>query len=45
MPRVQRPRPDGLLEQKIWAYESNWGSFAEYCKVQAQQLLPKPAAA
>jgi crotonyl-CoA carboxylase/reductase len=28
--------------QKIWAYESNWGSFAEFCKVQAQQLLPKP---
>ena len=29
-------------QQKIWAYESNWGSFAEYCLVQAQQLLPKP---
>jgi crotonyl-CoA carboxylase/reductase len=28
--------------QKIWAYESNWGSFADYCLVQAQQLLPKP---
>ena len=29
-------------QQRIWAYESNWGSFAEYCKVQAQQLLHKP---
>ena len=29
-------------QQKIWAYETNWGSFAEYCLVQAQQLLPKP---
>lgn len=28
--------------QKIWGYETNWGSFAQYCKVQSQQLLPKP---
>jgi len=35
--------PMACSNQKIWAYESNWGSFAEYCKVQAQQLLPKPA--
>ena len=35
--------PMACSRQKIWAYESNWGSFAEYCKVQAQQLLPKPA--
>jgi crotonyl-CoA carboxylase/reductase len=34
--------PMACTQQKIWAYESNWGSFAEYCKVQAQQLLPKP---
>ncbi len=34
--------PMACSQQKIWAYESNWGSFAEYCKVQAQQLLPKP---
>src|ERR1700749_2423472 len=31
-------------QQKIWAYETNWGSFAQLCKVQAQQLLPKPPA-
>ncbi len=35
--------PMACTQQKIWAYESNWGSFAEYCLVQAQQLLPKPA--
>ena len=29
-------------EQKIWGYETNWGSFAEYTRVQAQQLVPKP---
>jgi len=34
--------PMACSQQKIWAYETNWGSFAEYCKVQAQQLLPKP---
>ena len=28
--------------QKIWAYETNWGRFAEYCLVQSQQLLRKP---
>jgi crotonyl-CoA carboxylase/reductase len=30
--------------QKIWGYETTWGSFAQFTKVQAQQLLPKPAA-
>jgi crotonyl-CoA carboxylase/reductase len=35
--------PMACSQQKIWAYESNWGSFADYCLVQAQQLLPKPA--
>jgi crotonyl-CoA carboxylase/reductase len=35
--------PMACSQQKIWAYESNWGSFADYCRVQAQQLLPKPA--
>ena len=29
--------------QKIWGYESNWGSFAQYTKVQDHQVLPKPA--
>jgi crotonyl-CoA carboxylase/reductase len=30
--------------QRIWGYETTWGSFAQFTKVQAQQLLPKPAA-
>ena len=34
--------PMAAPSQRIWAYETTWGSFAEFCKVQAQQLLPKP---
>ena len=34
--------PLACSEQKIWGYETNWGSFAQYAKVQMQQLLPKP---
>ncbi|MFA4927406.1 MAG: crotonyl-CoA carboxylase/reductase [Patulibacter sp.] len=34
--------PLAAPSQRIWAYETTWGSFAEFCKVQAQQLLPKP---
>jgi crotonyl-CoA carboxylase/reductase len=26
----------------IWGYDSNWGAFAQFTKVQAQQCLPKP---
>jgi len=29
-------------EQRIWGYETPWGSFAQFTKVQAQQVLPKP---
>src|SRR5262249_9585222 len=28
----------------MWGYETSWGSFAQFTKVQAQQLLPKPHA-
>lgn len=28
---------------RIWGYETNWGSFAQYTLVQSHQLLPKPA--
>jgi len=28
--------------QVIWGYETNWGSFAQFTKVQAHQCLPKP---
>ncbi|MFL5362289.1 MAG: crotonyl-CoA carboxylase/reductase [Myxococcales bacterium] len=34
--------PMACSEQKIWGYETNWGSFAQFTKVQAQQLLRKP---
>lgn len=34
--------PLACRSQKIWGYETNWGSFAQFCKVQSQQLLPKP---
>ena len=27
---------------KIWGYETNWGSFAQFTRVQSHQLLPKP---
>jgi crotonyl-CoA carboxylase/reductase len=36
--------PLAAPSQKIWGYETTWGSFAQFTKVQAQQLLPKPAA-
>jgi crotonyl-CoA carboxylase/reductase len=36
--------PLAAPSQQIWGYETSWGSFAQFTKVQAQQLLPKPAA-
>jgi len=36
--------PMAAPSQKIWGYETTWGSFAQFTKVQAQQLLPKPQA-
>ena len=27
---------------RIWGYETNYGSFAQFTRVQAQQVLPKP---
>ncbi|MGH2676872.1 MAG: crotonyl-CoA carboxylase/reductase [Actinomycetota bacterium] len=35
--------PDPMLHPsfRIWGYESNWGSFAQFTKVQAHQCLPK----
>lgn len=27
---------------RIWGYESNWGSFAQFTRVQDHQCLPKP---
>lgn len=34
--------PMACEQQKIWGYETSWGSFAQFCKVQGQQLVPKP---
>jgi len=34
--------PLAAPSQKIWGYETSWGSFAQFTKVQAQQLLRKP---
>ena len=34
--------PLAAPSQKIWGYETTWGSFAQFTKVQAQQLLAKP---
>jgi crotonyl-CoA carboxylase/reductase len=34
--------PMAAPSQKIWGYETTWGSFAQFTKVQAQQLIPKP---
>src|SRR6201996_6777337 len=43
----QCPECNGLdpmtcSEQKIWGYETSWGSFAQFTRVQAQQLVQKP---
>jgi crotonyl-CoA carboxylase/reductase len=35
--------PMACEQQKIWGYETSFGSFAQFHRVQAQQLLPKPA--
>src|SRR5215472_6727041 len=42
-PEVHGLDPLAAPSQRIWGYETSWGSFAQFCKVQAQQLLPKPA--
>jgi crotonyl-CoA carboxylase/reductase len=34
--------PMAAPSQRIWGYETTWGSFAQFTKVQAQQLIPKP---
>src|SRR5215210_3294361 len=41
-PEVHGLDPMAAPSQKIWGYETSWGSFAQFTKVQAQQLLPKP---
>ncbi len=41
-PEVHGLDPMAAPSQQIWGYETSWGSFAEFTKVQAQQLIPKP---
>ncbi len=41
-PEVHGLDPMAAPSQRIWGYETTWGSFAQFTKVQAQQLLPKP---
>jgi alcohol dehydrogenase-like protein len=43
-PEVHGLDPMAAPFQKTWGHETTWGSFAQFCKVQAQQLLPKPPA-
>jgi crotonyl-CoA carboxylase/reductase len=43
-PEVHGLDPMVAPTQRIWGYETTWGSFAQFTKVQAQQLLEKPAA-
>lgn len=38
----QSSEPMACRSQKIWGYETSDGSFAQFCLVQAQQVLPKP---
>jgi crotonyl-CoA carboxylase/reductase len=41
-PQCNGGDPLACEQQQIWGYETNWGSFAQFCRVQSQQLLPKP---
>ena len=42
-PHVLAGKDPGIApSQHIWGYESNYGSFAQYTKVQDHQCLPKP---
>jgi crotonyl-CoA carboxylase/reductase len=41
-PEVHGLDPMAAPSQRIWGYETTWGSFAQFTRVQAQQLLPKP---
>jgi crotonyl-CoA carboxylase/reductase len=43
-PEVHGFDPLAAPSQMIWGYETTWGSFAQFTKVQAQQLLPRPQA-
>jgi crotonyl-CoA carboxylase/reductase len=41
-PWVMAGRDPGLAPSfRVWGYDTCWGSFAQFCKVQAHQCLPK----
>jgi crotonyl-CoA carboxylase/reductase len=41
-PQIKDGLDPGFSETyRIWGYESNWGSFAQFTKVQAHQCMPK----
>jgi crotonyl-CoA carboxylase/reductase len=41
-PEVLAGRDPGLAASfRVWGYDTCWGSFAQFCKVQAHQCLPK----
>ena len=41
-PQIKAGLDPGFSDSyRIWGYESNWGSFAQFTKVQAHQCLPK----
>jgi crotonyl-CoA carboxylase/reductase len=40
-PEVKTDDPMYSSTFKIWGYETNWGSFAQFTKVQAHQCMPK----
>lgn len=43
-PHVQAGKdPMFAPSQRIWGYETNWGSFAQFTKVQDHQCLAKPS--
>jgi len=42
-PEVHGLDPLAAPSQRIWGYETTWGSFAQFTRVQAQQLIRKPA--
>jgi crotonyl-CoA carboxylase/reductase len=43
-PEVHGLDPLAAPSQLGWGYQTTWGSFAQFAKVQAQQLVPKPPA-
>ncbi|MBK9421339.1 MAG: crotonyl-CoA carboxylase/reductase [Flavobacteriales bacterium] len=44
-PWVQRGTPDSVIapSARAWGFETNHGSFAQFCNVKSRQCLPKPA--